>query len=240
MKHEPASAPANQSDTAPLRSDNVLSAASPIGRRLKHDMDRLFGRGELRVLARGDDERDRSYSLNRSRAVRSTPSGRACRILNQSIADCLDMQSQSRQAAWMLAGPGHRSERMLLAKAVALIEQQVDQLGRRIVELGGPVEGSVRQVAARSGLNEHPAAADDVAAHIESVVLAFGLVSGAMREDCGELSALGDETSRKVLGRTAEQFTHCHERLETLLSAMREAALPINSGDLRRAGDQRP
>ena len=172
MKHEPASAPANQSDTAPLRSDNVLSAASPIGRRLKHDMDRLFGRGELRVLARGGDERDRSYSLNRSRAVRSTPSGRACRILNQSIADCLDMQSQSRQAAWMLAGPGHRSERMLLAKAVALIEQQVDQLGRRIVELGGAVEGSVRQVAARAGLNEHPAAADDVAAHIESVVLA--------------------------------------------------------------------
>ena len=134
------------------------------------------------------------------------------------------MESQSRQAAWMLAGPGHRSERMLLAKAVALIEQQVDQLGRRIVELGGAVEGSVRQVAARSGLNEHPAAADDVAAHIESVVLAFGLVSGAMREDCGELSALGDETSRKVLGRTAEQFTHCHERLETLLSATAESS----------------
>ena len=185
-------------------------AVSPIGRRLQGDMARVFGCAEdAAPVARDSDDRDRSQTQARARS-------HACRILNQLLADCLDLQSQARQLGWRLSGADYRAQRALLADAVARIDRQVGRLGHRIVALGGTAEGSVRQVAARSGLNDYPDPHADSTAQSDALVLAFGLVSQAMRDDAVELSERGDEVSARLSRRIAALLAGCHARLQPL------------------------
>ncbi|MES1940110.1 DNA starvation/stationary phase protection protein Dps [Salinisphaera sp. T5B8] len=201
MKNERVTVLDHAGDRTPS-ADPARLAGSPIGRRLHGDMARLFGRG--------DDNPARTVAHRRLRSS-------ACRMLNQSIADCLDLQSQVRQLGWWLRGADYRAQRVLLADAAALIERQVGRLGQRIAALGGTAEGSVRQVAARSGLNDYPDPDADSTAQTDALVLAFGLVSQAMCDDAVELSERGDEVSARLSRRIAALLGGYHARLQPLL-----------------------
>ncbi|MES1951734.1 DNA starvation/stationary phase protection protein Dps [Salinisphaera sp. S4-8] len=207
MKNERVTVLDHAGDRTPS-ADPARLAGSPIGRRLHGDMARLFGRAHEPepVVGRGDDNQARTVARRRLRSS-------ACRMLNQSIADCLDLQSQARQLGWWLRGADYRAQRVLLADAAALIERQ----GQRIAALGGTAEGSVRQVAARSGLNDYPDPDADSTAQTDALVLAFGLVSQAMCDDAVELSERGDETSARLSRRIAALLGAYHARLQPLL-----------------------
>jgi len=193
-----------------------VSRSSPIGQRLRLDMDSLFRKGHTRVLSRAADDRDARDSAEPSRDAQSLANVMICRRLNQSIADCLDLQSQCRQARWRLADSAYLEHRSICTQAIQLVEHYVGLLGNRIVQLDGIVDSSVRQIAERSGLNEYPAEAEDPQTHINSVAFALWLVSGAMREDCDEITKLGDATSFKLLDQTAGSLARCLELLENL------------------------
>jgi len=188
--------------------------SSGIEQRLRLDMDRLFRKGHMRVISREEGPMSRSIELDGD--AQPTTHTRAGRILNQGIADCLDLQSQCRQARWALMDSAYLEHRSICTQAIQLVEHYVSLLGNRIVALGGVVDSTVRQVAARSGLNEYPAEAETPQTHIDSVAFAFWLVSGAMRGDCSELAELGDTTSRDLLDQTAASLARCLILLEVL------------------------
>src|SRR5215471_13081055 len=77
-------------------------------------------------------------------------------IVNQRLADIIDLQTQLKQAHWNVKGPHFIGLHELFDKIAEEVESYVDLIAERIVQLGGIAEGTVRVAAARSRLDEYP------------------------------------------------------------------------------------
>lgn len=77
-------------------------------------------------------------------------------LLNLRLADCIDLQTQTKQAHWNVRGPHFWGLHKLFDKVNEAVEEYVDLIAERAAQLGGEVEGTARMVAARSTLPEFP------------------------------------------------------------------------------------
>ena len=117
---------------------------------------------------------------------------RAVELLNARLADCIDLQTQCKQAHWNVKGPNFIALHELFDKIGEDVTDYVDDIAERAVQLGGVAEGTARMVAKRSSLSEYPANASDGRSHVEalsSVLAAFGK---AARKAIGEANDLRD------------------------------------------------
>src|SRR5262249_562388 len=79
-------------------------------------------------------------------------------LLNARLADCIDLQTQTKQAHWNVKGPNFIALHELFDKINEDVEDYVDEIAERAVQLGGVAEGTARMVAKRSSLGEYPKA----------------------------------------------------------------------------------
>src|SRR3977135_1798866 len=77
-------------------------------------------------------------------------------LCNARLADAIDLQTQTKQAHWNVKGPHFIALHELFDKVNADVEDYVDLIAERAVQLGGVVEGTARAVAKRSTLAEYP------------------------------------------------------------------------------------
>ena len=71
-------------------------------------------------------------------------------LLNARLADAIDLQSQTKQAHWNVKGPNFIALHELFDKINEDVEDNVDELAERVVQLGGVAEGTVRTAAKRA------------------------------------------------------------------------------------------
>src|SRR5260370_25228868 len=71
-------------------------------------------------------------------------------LMNQRLADAVDLQMQMKQAHWNVKGPHFIGLHELFDKIDEAVESYVDLIAERIVQLGGIAQGTVRVAAARS------------------------------------------------------------------------------------------
>src|SRR5213076_2486306 len=71
-------------------------------------------------------------------------------LLNQRLADAVDLQTQMKQAHWNVKGPHFIGLHELFDKIDEAVEAYVDLIAERIVQLGGIAEGTARVAAGRS------------------------------------------------------------------------------------------
>src|SRR6266403_3228804 len=90
-------------------------------------------------------------------------------LINQRLADVIDLQLQLKQAHWNVKGPHFIGLHELFDKIAEEVESYVDEIAERVVQLGGIAQGTVRVAAARSRLDEYPPEIADGAAHVEAV-----------------------------------------------------------------------
>src|SRR5262245_16332259 len=97
-------------------------------------------------------------------------------LLNARLADCIDLQTQTKQAHWNVKGPSFIALHELFDKVNEDVEEYVDLLAERIVQLGGYADGGVRTAARHSKLAEYPRAVGgrDHADALSSALSAFG------------------------------------------------------------------
>jgi len=98
-------------------------------------------------------------------------------LLNAQLADAIDLQTQTKQAHWNVKGPNFIALHELFDKVNEDVEDYVDDLAERAVQLGGAAEGTARLAAKRSSLTEYPANTADGRSHVEalsSALAAFG------------------------------------------------------------------
>ena len=119
-------------------------------------------------------------------------------LMNQRLADAVDLQLQMKQAHWNVKGPHFIGLHELFDKIDEAVESYVDLIAERIVQLGGIAEGTVRVSAARSRLEEYPLAIADGAAHVEAVSRALSTFGHEARETIEQADELDDADTADI------------------------------------------
>src|SRR5215467_12034130 len=102
---------------------------------------------------------------------------KAIELLNARLADCIDLETQTKQAHWNVKGPHFIALHELFDKVNEDVEDYVDDIAERAVQLGGVAEGTARIAAKRSNLTEYPVAitsGHDHVAALSSALASFG------------------------------------------------------------------
>jgi len=113
-------------------------------------------------------------------------------LLNARLADCIDLQTQCKQAHWNVKGPTFIALHELFDQVNEAVEDYVDDIAERAVQLGGVAEGTARMVAKRSSLAEYPAMAVDGRSHVEALSSALAAFGAAARKGIDQANELGD------------------------------------------------
>ncbi len=122
-----------------------------------------------------------------------------CELMNARLADAIDLQTQMKQAHWNVKGPNFIALHELFDKINAEVEDYVDLIAERIVQLGGVALGTARSVAQRSQQNEYPltiAAGHD---HVDAVSSALATFGKAVRHGIDATGELRDMDSADIL-----------------------------------------
>src|SRR6266513_3468881 len=119
-------------------------------------------------------------------------------LMNQRLADAVDLQMQMKQAHWNVKGPHFIGLHELFDQIDEAVESYVDLIAERIVQLGGVAEGTARVAAARSRLDEYPLAIADGAAHVEAVAKALSTFGHEARNTIDEAEELDDADTADI------------------------------------------
>jgi starvation-inducible DNA-binding protein len=121
-----------------------------------------------------------------------TTRAKAVELLNARLADCVDLQTQTKHAHWNVKGPNFIALHELFDKINEEVEDYVDDIAERAVQLGGVAGGTARTVAKRSSLAEYPANAVDGRGHVEALSSALAAFGKSAREAIEEANELAD------------------------------------------------
>ena len=119
-------------------------------------------------------------------------------LMNQRLADAVDLQAQMKQAHWNVKGPHFIGLHELFDQIDEAVESYVDLIAERIVQLGGIAEGTVRVAAGRSRLEEYPLDIADGQAHVEAVAKALSTFGHEARETIDQAEELGDADTADI------------------------------------------
>jgi starvation-inducible DNA-binding protein len=123
----------------------------------------------------------------------------AIRLLNQRLADAIDLQSQCKQAHWNVKGPTFIALHKLFDDVNTDVTEYVDLLAERVVQLGGIAEGTVGVVAERSALMDYPLGLSAGEEHVAALSDALAQFGRGARVGIEEMNDLRDADSADIL-----------------------------------------
>jgi starvation-inducible DNA-binding protein len=113
-------------------------------------------------------------------------------LLNARLSDAIDLQTQCKQAHWNVRGPSFIALHKLFDEVNGDVEEYVDSLAERAVQLGGVAEGTARTVAKRSTLGEYPSKASSGREHADALSSALAAFGKSARESIDKSTELRD------------------------------------------------
>ncbi|MGC3958486.1 MAG: DNA starvation/stationary phase protection protein Dps [Verrucomicrobiota bacterium] len=131
-------------------------------------------------------------------------------LLNQGLADVLDLGLQAKQAHWNVKGPSFIVLHELFDKVADELEGFSDEIAERAVALGGMALGTVQIIAERSGLAAYPLTAVSGREHIVALAAALAKFGKATRAAIDTATQAGDAD-------TADLFTGVSREVDKLL-----------------------
>jgi starvation-inducible DNA-binding protein len=124
-------------------------------------------------------------------------------ILNERLADFLDLERQAKQAHWNVKGTRFMPLHELFDATAALAVDWADTIAERAVQLGCVAEGTVQAIAARTALPQAPLNAGSADAWVHVVAEALAFCANAARADIAEADAAEDAVTTDILTRIA-------------------------------------
>jgi len=120
-------------------------------------------------------------------------------LFNQRLADCIDLQTQCKQAHWNVKGPTFIALHKLFDEINEAVEEYVDLIAERVVQLGGIAEGTIGAVEGRSSLIDYPLALSTGAEHVAALSDALAAFGRTVRVGIEEMNELEDAGSADIL-----------------------------------------
>lgn len=117
---------------------------------------------------------------------------KAITLLNARLADSIDLQTQTKQAHWNVKGPSFIALHKLFDEINSDVEDYVDEIAERVVQLGGVAEGTARIVAKGSTLPEYPASLTDGLSHVDALSTALAAFGKSVRQAIEDANTFGD------------------------------------------------
>jgi starvation-inducible DNA-binding protein len=131
-------------------------------------------------------------------------------MLNQHLADTLDLHAQVKQAHWNVKGMNFYQLHLLFDELATELQGFVDLVAERVTTLGGIAMGTVRIAANASVLPEYPLWAIDGKEHIEALVERYSQYASRVRTAIDDSDALGDKD-------TADLYTEISRAIDMRL-----------------------
>jgi starvation-inducible DNA-binding protein len=125
---------------------------------------------------------------------------RSVELCNARLADAIDLQTQCKQAHWNVKGPDFIALHELFDKVNEDVEEYVDLIAERAVQLGGIAQGTARSVATRSTLAEYSVKSPGGRDHVDALSSALAAFGKLARQAIGQSAELDDAD-------TADLFT---------------------------------
>ncbi|MBA4020523.1 MAG: DNA starvation/stationary phase protection protein Dps [Pirellula sp.] len=125
---------------------------------------------------------------------------KAVTLLQARLADCTDLQSQTKQAHWNVKGPDFIALHKLFDEIYEDVGDYVDEIAERGVQLGGTMYGTVRATAAKTSLPEYPLEIKSCRDHAAALSTALATFGKLARAAIDESTQFGDAD-------TADLFT---------------------------------
>jgi len=119
-------------------------------------------------------------------------------LCNARLADAIDLQTQTKQAHWNVKGPDFIALHKLFDEVNDDVEEYVDLLAERAVQLGGVADGTARSVAKRSTLPEYPLKGGTGRQHVEALSTALASFGKAVRTAIAESDRLDDADTNDI------------------------------------------
>ena len=119
-------------------------------------------------------------------------------LLNARLADAIDLQTQMKQAHWNVKGPNFIALHELFDKINEDVEDYVDLIAERVVQLGDIALGTARSVAQRSQQKEYPLTISSGRDHVEAVASALATFGKAARAAIDASDELRDKDTADI------------------------------------------
>jgi starvation-inducible DNA-binding protein len=131
-------------------------------------------------------------------------------VLNDRLADAIDLQSQIKQAHWNVKGPHFIALHELFDKISDAVLEQIDEIAERITSLGGTAEGTVAVAAKRSKLKNYPLSITAGKDHLFYLSTQLSVFGKSARSAIDQTDELGDADS-------ADLFTQISREIDKYL-----------------------
>jgi starvation-inducible DNA-binding protein len=160
------------------------------------------------VIPRKQEMHMKSYPTKNN--LQSNVKTASIELLNARVADCIDLALVTKQAHWNLKGKEFIAVHEMLDGFRTQVDDYVDTMAERVVQLGGTALGTVQTTAKGTTLSPYPVDIHSVPDHLKALIERYGQSANSIREAIDQSAESGDAT-------TADVFTEVSRGLDKSL-----------------------
>ncbi len=131
-------------------------------------------------------------------------------VLNARLADGIDLALLTKQAHWNIKGPQFIALHEMIDGFRTDLDEHVDTMAERIVQLGGTALGTTQTVAKATALAPYPTDISASKDHLAALIERYGKAANSVRAAIDQTSEAGDAD-------TADIFTAYSRMLDKAL-----------------------
>lgn len=113
-------------------------------------------------------------------------------LLQDRLADGIDLALVIKQAHWNLKGPQFIGIHLMLDRFRDEVSEWNDMMAERIVQLGGTARGTVQEVGKRTALKPYPTDIYAISDHVAALIERYAAVANAVRKNIDDSDDAGD------------------------------------------------